>query len=379
MSTTVTRRVETNTVVPVLHMALELSEKSWRLAFTTGLGQKARQRSVPSGRLDRVLREIEAAKRRFRLPADVRVVSCYEAGMEGFWLHRALVSQGIENHVVDSASIDTKRRRRRAKTDRLDAAALVQKLVQYVAGARKVWSVVRVPPVEAEDVRHNDRELHRLRSERTAAYNAIRGLLKTQGIRLGRLRRLPEQLNGAQLWDGRPLGAELKARLLRCWERAQLVQQQIAAVQSRREALRQSESEIARKARQLQVLKALGPTTSWTLSTEIFGWRHFSNRRELGGLVGLVPTPHQSGEVSRDQGISKQGRPHLRALLTELSWLWIRYQKESPITQWFERRYAQGGKRLRRIGIIAVSRKLLVALWRFLQTGALPEGALTKA
>jgi transposase len=380
MSTAVTRTSEVSEVAPVLHLALELSEKTWKLGFTTGLGQKARQRNVHCGDVSAVLREVEAARRRFQLPQGVRVVSCYEAGMEGFWLHRALVAHGLENHVVDSSSIDVKRRGRRAKTDRLDAAALVQKLVRYVAGDRKVWSVVRVPPPEAEDMRHNDRELHQLRAARTASRNSIGGLLKTQGIRLrGRLRCLPEELEGLRLWNDQPLGPELKAQLLRIWERLQLIEQQIASVEARRQELREYDTVAAHKANRLQTLKALGPTISWTLAMEIFAWRSFSNRRELAGLVGLVPTPYQSGTMSRDQGISKQGRPQLRALLIELAWLWVRWQKQSPLTQWFEQRYAAGGKRLRRIGIVAVSRKLIIELWKFLETGVVPEGALTTA
>jgi transposase len=366
-------------IQPVLHLALELSEKAWRLGFTTGLGQKPRLRAVRGGDVDAVLGEIEAAKRRFKLAADVRVVSCYEAGMEGFWLHRALVARGIESHVVDSASIDVKRRRRHAKTDRLDVGGLVKKLVQYVAGDGKVWSVVHVPPTEAEDVRQNERELQRLRGERTAARNSIRGLLKTQGVRLARFKNLPDQLAEVRLWDGQVLGTELRARLLRTWERLQLLEEQIKAVVDRREALEQEGGGAAKKARQLQVLKALGPNISWVLATEIFGWRTFSNRRQVAGLVGLVPVPYQSGESARDQGISKAGRPALRASLVELAWLWIRYQPMSPLTQWFNRKYAEGGKRLRRIGIVAVARKLLVELWKYLQTGALPEGALTNA
>lgn len=379
MSAAVTRMDEANVVNQVLHLALELSEKQWKLAFTTGLGQKPREVGMLAGDVAAVLRQIEGAKRRFRLPGDVRVVSCYEAGMEGFWLHRALVAVGIENLVVDSASIDVSRRRRRAKTDRLDAGALVQKLVRYVAGDRKVWSVVHVPSEEAEDLRHNDRELHKLRGERTAGYNAIRGLLKTQGIRLKSLKGFRATLGTLRRWDGGELGDELKARLLRIWERVEVIQEQIRAVEGRREELQAGNCTAAEKARQLQVLKAVGPTLAWTLSTELFGWRTFSNRRQLGGLVGLVPTPYQSGEVSRDLGISKQGRPQLRALLTELAWLWVRHQKGSPITQWFEQKYASRGKRLRRIGIVAVARKVLIELWKYLETGALPEGAVTKA
>jgi transposase len=379
MTTAVTRTEESSRSSVVLHLALELSEKKWILAFTTGLGQKPRQVTIPASDLIRLAREVEAAKRRFRLAGDVGVVSCYEAGLEGFWLHRALEQMGLENVVVDSASIDVKRRRRRAKTDRLDGAALVKKLVQFVAGDRKVWSVVRVPPPEAEDLRHNARELERLLSERTAAYNAIRGLLKTQGVRLKSLTRFGQMLQELRQWNGAELGNELKARLSRLWERVELLQKQIREVEERRGQLLAGESLAAAKARQLQELKAIGPTGSWGLATELFGWRKFSNRREVGGLVGLGGTPFQSGTVAHDQGISKQGRPQLRGLLVEMAWLWVRYQKESPITQWFEEKYADGGKRLRRIGIVAVARKLLVQLWKFLETGALPEGALTKA
>jgi transposase len=378
MATAVTH-VESSDASPVLHMALELSERTWKLAFTTGLGQKPRQVSVRARDLAAVMRQVEAAKRRFRLAADVRVVSCYEAGMEGFWLHRALVAEGVENLVVDSASIDVSRRRRRAKTDRLDAAALTGKLVRYYAGDRTVWSVVRVPSEEAEDLRHNDRELQQLNSERTAARNAIRGLLKTQGIRLKSLRDFPTTLQTLRRWDDGELGEELRARLLRLWERQELFEKQIEAVSARRAELMAGDGKVAQTAQQLVRVKTIGPTLGWRLSTELFGWREFSNRRQVAGLVGVVPTPFQSGEMSRDLGISKQGRPQLRAQLTELAWLWVRYQKQSPITQWFEQRYAGGGKRLRRIGIMAVARKVLVELWKFVTTGVLPEGALMKA
>lgn len=379
MTTAVTRSEQAKDSGAIVHLALELSEKKWILAFTTGLGQKPRQVTIGASDLARLRREVEAAKRRFRLAGEVRVVSCYEAGLEGFWLHRALEQMELENVVVDSASIDVKRRRRRAKTDRLDASALVKKLVQYVAGDRKVWSVVRVPPPDAEDLRHNARELERLEAERTAAYNAIRGLLKTQGVRLNRLTRFGQMLETVRRWDGAELGSELKARLRRLWERVELLKEQIREVEERRAQLIAGGGPAAEGARQLQELKAIGPTISWTLMTELFGWRGFSNRREVGGLVGLVGTPFLSGTIGHEQGISKQGRPQLRGLLVEMAWLWVRYQKESPITEWFEAKYAYGGRRLRRIGIVAVARKVLVELWRFLETGALPEGALTKA
>jgi transposase len=368
-----------NTAAAILHLALELGEKYWKVASTRGLAQTPRLRQVRSRDLPALLEEIERARKRFGLPAEGRVVCCYEAGMEGFWLYRALEAAGIETLVVDSSSIDVKRRRRRAKTDRLDAAALVRKLVQYVAGDMWVWSVVRVPAPEAEDARHTERELERLTDEQTALRNGIRGLLKTQGIRLERLSRLPEQLETVRLWDGRPLPPELRRRLERMWERLLLIQRQMAEVEERQRELAAGDTPVAAKARQLSLLRSVGPRTSWMLSTEVFGWRSFRNRRQLAGLVGLVPVPDQSGEQYREHGISKTGRARLRGNLIELSWLWLRYQPQSALSQWYERRYAGGGKRLRRIGIVAMARKLLVELWKYVETGALPEGAVTKA
>ncbi|MQA89346.1 MAG: transposase [Gemmatimonas sp.] len=244
--------------------------------------------------------------------------------MEGFWLHRALEERGIENVVVDSASIEVKRGRRTAKTDRLDLGALTRKLVRYSSGERKVWSVVRVPPPEAEDLRQNDRELLRLGDEKTAATNGIRGLLKTQGIRLSRVRELPKQLSKLRKWDGGEIGSELGARLLRMWERLQVIEKQMQEVKKRREELREQDTPVAEKARQLQEVCSLGETMSWRLATEIFGWRTFQNRRQVGALVGLVGVPHDSGESHREQGISKTGRTRLRASLIELAWLWLR-------------------------------------------------------
>lgn len=378
METTMTRTEKNNETFAVLHLAFELSQKSWRLGFTTGMGQKARQRTVVAGDLDAVEREIAYAKRRFGLCASTRVVSCYEAGMDGFWVHRALQERGIENLVVDSSSIDVKRGRRTAKSDRLDVSALVMKLVQYVSGDQRVWSVVRVPPVEAEDVRHNDRELTRLSDEKTAATNSIRGLLKTQGIQLSSLRDFPEKLGTLRDWSGAELGVELKARLLRQWERLQVIESQIKDVKARRSELLEQDTTAAEKAKQLMTLRALGENVSWELATEIFGWRTFENRRQVGGLVGLTGVPYQSGDTHREQGISKAGRTRLRASLIELAWLWLRYQPQSKLARWYDRKYADGSKRLRRIGIVGVARRLLIDLWRYCETGAVPEGAVLK-
>jgi transposase len=363
-----------------LYMALELAEKSWTVAFTTGLGQRPRIRRVAGRDLEVLAMEIGKAKRRLGLAAETAVVSCYEAGMEGFWVHRALRERGIENLVVDSSSIDTKRRRRHAKTDRLDAGALVNKLVQYCTGHTKIWSVVQAPPEEAEDERHNARERRRLGDEQTALRNAIQGLLKTQGVRLERVSGdFAARLAELQRWNGTPLGRELQARLGRLFERLQLVRQQIREVEQRRGELLQGTSPAASMARQLLLLRALGETSSWGLATELYGWRGFTNRRQVGGLLGLVPLPWQSGDEAQDQSISRAGPTRLRASLIELAWLWVRYQPTSTLTRAFLQKYAQGGKRWRRVGIVALARRLAIELWQYLQTGALPEGALTKA
>lgn len=379
MRPVVTRKVEGSGTGAVLYMALELSDTRWVVAFTVGLGQKPRRRAVEAGDLVGLAREVEAAKRRFELPADARVVSCYEAGLDGFWLHRALDAHGIENRVVNSAAIEVPRGRKRPKTDRLDAGKLAEMLVRYEAGEKKVWSVVRVPSMEAEDLRHNDRELERLKEEQTAAVNGIKMLLKTQGIRLrGRLEALPERLEALRRWDGTGMGEELKARLRRIWARLGLVQEQLEAVEARRQKLLGGPSRAAQAAQQLMCLKALGPTLSWRLCVEVFGWRTFRNRRELAGLLGLAPVPFQSGGTAHDSGHAKTGRSRLRASITELAWGWVRYQPASALTRWY-REHFEGSKRLRRIGIIALARKLMIELWKYLETGALPEGALTKA
>jgi len=378
MSTAVTRKTEGSRSEMILYMALELSDKRWTVAFTTGLGQKPRIRQVTARDLEVLVHEVEKAKRRFGLGAETRVVSCYEAGMDGFWVHRALVEAGIENRIVDSSSIDTKRRGRHAKTDRLDSSALAMKLVEYYAGNKKIWSVVHVPPEEAEEERHNARELRRLRDEQTALRNTIKGLLKTQGIRLQRVSRdFAVRVAALHRWNDTPLGSELQAQLVRLFGRLQLVWQQIREVEQRRTELIDGTTNTAQAARQLLALRALGETSGWLLATELYGWRNFRNRRQVGGLLGLVSLPWRSGDDAYDQSISRAGPTRVRASLIELAWLWVRYQPTSALTRWFQEKYAKGGKRLRRIGIVALARRLAVELWRYLQTGALPEGVST--
>jgi transposase len=378
--TTATPTKHDATTERVLFMAFELSEKTWKLGFTTGHGQKPRERAVAARQQARLLQEIAQAKRRFGLPETALVVSCYEAGREGFWLHRFLQAQGITNQVVDSSSIEVNRRKRRAKSDGLDVRKLLSMLMRYEQGERDVWRVVHVPSVAAEDERHLHRDLETLKQERASTTTRIKGLLSSQGIRLTSLSKFPEQLDALRLWDGSEIPSGLRRRLLRVWAHHQFLSEQIAALEAERRALLHSAEDASlAKVRQLMHLKGIGINGAWLLVMEFFGWRELKNRREVGGLAGLTPTPYQSGESAREQGITKSGNRHVRWMTTELAWSWIRYQPESALSCWFRERFGNGGKRLRRIGIVAVARKLLIALWRFLNTGVLPEGAELKA
>jgi transposase len=379
MTTAATHKEQSTTTEATLFVAFELSEKTWKLGFTTGHGQKPRERTVTARHQERVLEEIAQAKRRMGLPETALVVSCYEAGREGFWLHRFLQVQGITNHVVDSSSIEVNRRRRRAKSDGLDVRKLLSMLMRYAQGERHVWQVVKVPAVEAEDQRHLHRDLETLKQERASTTTRIQGLLSTQGLRVTSMTRLPEQLDALRLWDGSPMPPGLRRRVLRVYAHYNFLSEQIAAVEVERRTLLQTSAEASLdKIRQLMQLKGIGINGAWLLVMEFFGWRAFKNRREVGGLAGFTPTPYQSGESAREQGITKSGNRHVRWMTTELAWSWLRFQPDSALSVWFRARFGGGGKRLRRIGIVAVARKLLIALWRFLETGVLPEGAVLK-
>jgi transposase len=341
--------------------------------------QKAREYTVSARDCRAVLQEIERAKRRFKLPSDARVMSCYEAGRDGFWLHRFLVAHGIESHVVDSSSIEVNRRSRRAKTDRLDVGKLLLMLVRFLSGERRVWSVVRVPSVEEEDGRQLHRELMSTKRDRTRLTNRIKGLLATQGVVLDLTRDLPSQLDAVRLWDGSKLPAGLRSRLKREWAKVEFMTQQIHDLEAqRRAALRESEEGVLSQVRQLVTLRGIGPNSAWLYVMEFFGWRQFRNGKEVGSLAGLTPTPHQSGQLRREQGIGKDGNRHIRAMSVEIAWGWLRFQPQSALSRWYEERFGRGSSRLRRIGIVALARKLLIALWRYLQTGVIPEGAELK-
>jgi transposase len=379
MTTKATRNAQDTTSEGTLFVSFELSDKNWKLGFTTGHGQKPRERTVTARDQKRVLDEIAQAKRRFGLPETAPVVSCYEAGREGFWLHRFLEAHGMTNHVVDSSAIEVSRRQRRAKSDGLDVRKLLSMLIRYHEGERQVWQVVNVPSVEAEDQRHLHRDLETLKRERASTTARIKGLLSSQGIQVTSLTKLPEHLDALRLWDGSPIPPGLRQRVLRVYAHHTFLSEQIVEVEAeRRTQLQASTDARIEKVRQLMQLKGSGINGAWLLVMEFFGWRAFKNRREVGGLAGFTPTPYQSGESAREQGISKSGNRHVRWMTTELAWSWLRYQPESALSVWFRERFGSGGKRLRRIGIVAVARKLLIALWRFLETGVLPEGAVLK-
>ena len=366
-------------LTPTLLLAFELGERSWKLGFTTGHGQRPRIRQIPARAVDRVWAEIARAKVRFKLPAEAPVLSCYEAGREGFWLHRWLVAHAVSNHVIDSASIAVNRRARRVKTDRLDLGGLLNLLARSHQGDRHVWRVVRVPSVAEEDARQLHRTRETVQQDRNRLINRLKGVMTTQGLTLRVDADFPAQLATAQLWDGTPLPAGLKARLQQDWAQLEFLNEALEELDAERARLTPDpETALGRYVHALPTLRGIGPVGTWTLATEIFGWRQIQNGRQLGGLVGLVPAPYQSGESAHDQGITRAGNKHVRRLMVQLAWSWVRYQPDSALTQWYARRFGAGSRRLRRIGIVAVARKLLIALWHYVEHGEVPAGAIVK-
>ena len=374
-----TRIAQDNADCQALYVALELSKKTWKLAFSDGSARKPRMVNVAFGDWDRFSGQIVKAKERFGLPADAPVRSCYEAGRDGFWIHRVLLQRGIDNVVVDSASIEVSRRHRRAKTDRLDAEKLVQQLIRYHRGEKRVWSVVRVPSVAEEDARHLHRDLEVLRGERRNHRMRIQSLLFTHGIDLKATRKFLEVLPGRCQWDGQSLPPFLQARLLREYERLHAVEEQIRELEKERKLLLANPpTKAVEKADLLSQLRGIGPESSWVTAMEFFGWRQFANRREVAGAAGLVPTPYRSGDSGGEQGISKAGNPRVRRMMIEVSWCWLRYQPDSKLSKWYRERFSKGNARQRRVGIVALARRLLIDLWRLVEFGVVPEGARLK-
>jgi transposase len=366
-------------------LAIELSKQSWVIAVNTPLSDKTSQHTLRSRSLKDLLGLIERLRARIVRATGqvVEVISCYEAGYDGFWLHRSLEEHGVRNHVIDPASLQVDRRARGAKTDRIDAQRLLRSLRAYVRGEPKVWSVVRVPSIAEEDARRLHRERDRLIEERVQHVNRIKGLCAIHGIydyepmRPNRLARL-EELRTAQ---GTELPERLKGEIRRQLQRLEVVLKMIRALEAERDAIVTDVAPAqlnADKIRQLNKLRALGPELSTVLVGEVF-YRSFNNRRQVGSYVGFPPTPFRSGAMAREQGISKAGNAKARTTMIELAWLWLRYQPDSALSIWFRERVGTLKGRIRRISIVALARKLLVALWRYLETGLIPQGALLKA
>jgi transposase len=357
-----------------LYMAMELSNSRWRLRF--GNGSAVHDKTVKAGDQAGRVEAIGRARTRLKGPAEAPVRSCYEAGRDGFWLHRFLQKHGVENLVVDPASIEVNRRQHHAKTDRLDAEKLLLMLLRYhLYGEKTVWKICRVPAAENEDERRVNRELERLTKERTGHMNRIRALLVIQGV--AGVKPATVDLEAVADWEGKALAPALAAELKREPERLRLVSGQIRQIEAaRNQRLAEPQSDADRKASKRLQLRGVGPVSSSVLAKELFGWRQFRNRREVGAVAGLTGTPYDSGAGRREQGISKSGSRWVRTACVELAWNWLRFQPQSQLSEWFAIRFGGGGKRQRRTGIVALARKLLVALWRYVEHDELPAGAV---
>jgi transposase len=363
-----------------LFVALELSKAKWLIGLHGPIADKISRHTIAGGDAAALLALVDAARRRAeaRLGSKVQVIACHEAGYDGFWLHRLLVAHGIGNQVIDPASLLVNRRARRRKTDRIDLAGLLRTLMAWHRGERQVCSMVRVPSIEDEDHRRRGRERERLIKERVQHLGRIKGLLMTQGVRDFQPARhgWQERLGLARTGDGQPLPRCLKAEIARECRRLALVDEMLDELERERDAA--SNGQAAQQVARLTRLRGIGPTSAHLLAGEVFH-RDLANRRQVAGYLGLEPSPWQSGQVDREQGISKAGNRRARRVAIELAWLWLRYQPDSGLSRWFKDRAGTAKGRVRRILLVALARKLIIALWRYLAAGVAPEGALMRA
>src|SRR5918912_83675 len=374
-----------STDLNAIFVSLELSRSTWVItSLAPGGGEKMSKHAVPSGDIAALLARLSQLKEKARLRTGqvFPIIVIQEAGLDGFWIHRVLQKEGIESYVVDPASIATSRRRQRAKTDRIDGEALVRALLAYKRGEPRVCAMVQAPSPQEEDRRRISREREVLTAERVQHVNCIKGLLFAQGIgdyaplHRNRRERLEELITG----DGRPLPECLKAQILRELDRLELLIEQVKAVEAERDAVlarAQASPGVPAPAAQLLTLKGIGPEAAATLCSEGL-FRTFNNRKQVAAYAGLAPTPWQSGSIHRDQGISKAGNPRLRTIMIQIAWLWLRHQPQSALAMWFHERIKRKGGRLGKTMIVALARKLLVALWKYARAGVLIEGAVLK-
>jgi transposase len=366
-----------------IFVSLELSRSKWLVTtLSPDSGAKMSKREVAAGAIGALLVMLAEVRGKVRARTGVEypIVAIQEAGLDGFWIHRVLEEEGIESHVVDPASVAVSRRRRRAKTDRIDGEALIRTLLAWKRGEPRVCAMVCVPTPEAEDRRRIARERKVLTKERIEHVNRIKGLLFGQGISdyepLRRDRR--ERLAALVTGDGRPLPAHLMAQIGRELDRIELLLKHLAEVEAERDAMLAAEQANAPGLTLLLGLRSIGNELAASLWSEGLS-RSFANRRQLAAYAGLAPTPWQSGRVNHDQGVSKAGNPRLRTMLIQLAWLWVRHQPGSALTAWFKARVQQNGGRLKKSTIVALARKLLVALWKYAHDGVVIEGAALKA
>jgi transposase len=378
------------TNLDAIFVSLELSCSTWLItSVSPGGGEKMSKHGVSAGNVAALFTRLSELKQKAcaRTGKSFHVVAIQEAGLDGFWIHRVLQSEGVESHVVDAASIATSRRRRRVKTDKIDGEALVRALLAYKRGEPRVCAMVRAPTPEEEDRRRLSRERKTLTNERVQHVNRIKGLLFSQGIsgyqplRRNRRRRLDELKTG----DARPLPAHLKAQISRELDRLELLLEQIKAVEIERDALISAmkpggtNADAVRSPPAMLInLNGIGPEFAAVLWSEGL-YRRFANRRQVAAYAGLAPTPWQSGSVTHEQGVSKAGNPRLRTTMLQLAWLWLRHQPQSALAHWFQERVTRNGGRLRKTTIVALARKLLVALWKYVTAGVVIDGAVVRA
>ncbi|SKA24977.1 IS110 family transposase [Consotaella salsifontis] len=367
-----------------IFVSLELSRSTWLItSLSPGGGEKMSRHTVDAGNIPGLLERLGVlrTKAEQRTGQTYPIVSIYEAGLDGFWIHRVLVSEGMESHIVDAASIASSRRKRRVKTDRVDGETLVRTLLAYKRGEPRVCAMLRVPTPEEEDRRRIGRERKILMSERIKHSNRIKGLLFSQGITtfspLRRDRR--KVLDTLVTGDGRPLPGYMKRQILREIERLEQIIDQLVIVDGERDAmLAEAASQDNSVVRMITNVVGVGPEFASILWSEGL-FRHFDNRRQVAAYAGLAPTPWQSGSVAREQGVSKSGNGRLRSMLIQLAWLWIRHQPSSNLTKWFRERVERNGGRMKKTMITALARKLLVALWKYATAGVVIEGAAMRA
>lgn len=365
-----------------VHLVFELSKAKWKLGVMLPGSEKMSCYTIAGGDLAALTARLAHAQAKAaRCGKPVRIVSCYEAGFDGHWLHRWLTNQGVINHEIDPASIQVNRRARRVKTDRIDLEHLMRTLLAYLRGEPRVCSVVHVPTVEDEDRKRRNRERDYLIDERTAHTNRIKGLLHAQGVRdvMPMKPGFIDRLENLRTGDGRPLPQKLKEEIVREHERLCLLNRQLQAIEGNSRAELRAAQPGSREAKTVMLakLKGIGMVGGQGLVNEVF-YRSFDNRRQIGSYSGLTGTPYNSGASERDQGISKAGNSRARELAIELAWLWLRHQPGSELSRWFHQRVRDLKGRPRRVAIVAVARKLMVALWRYLETGVVPTGAVLR-